>query len=97
MEATAVISRQYEPRVAKRIYVFMNGQDNERPRMLVINERRIKDFSTLLNRVTSGIRAPIAVRNLYTPNKGSRVSTLDSLENGKHYVAGGNEHFKKLR
>ena len=86
-----------EPVVAKRIYLHRNGLQNLRPKMIVVNERQIRDFSSFLNRVTSGIKAPIAVRNIYTPVGGSRVQRLEELQNGKHYVAGGNEHFKKIR
>lgn len=90
-------SRNYDVRVAKRIYLHLNGKTNERPKMIVINDRHVRDFTTLLNRVTSGIKAPIAVRNIYTPVGGSKVSTLQTIENGKHYVAGGTEQFKKLK
>lgn len=97
METAAMVSRQYEPRVAKRIYLHVNGRDNERPKMVVINDRHVRDFTTLLNRVTSGIKAPVAVRNIYTPCGGSKVISLQSIENGKHYVAGGAEQYKKLK
>ncbi len=86
-----------EPIVAKKIYLHRNGLQRIQPKMIVVNERQIRDFSTFLNRVTSGIKAPIAVRNIYTPIGGSRVQTLKQLESGKHYVAGGNEHFKKMK
>ena len=91
----AAMSR-HEPKVAKRIYLHQNGLTFKRPKMLVVNDRQIRDFSCFLNRVTSGIKAPIAVRNIYTPVGGHRVHRLDELQNGKHYVAGGNEQFKKI-
>ena len=86
-----------EPIVAKKIYLHRNGLHATQPKMIVVNERHIRDFNVFLTRVTSGIKAPIAVRNIYTPIGGSRVQKLDQLESGKHYVAGGNEHFKKMR
>ncbi len=86
-----------EPIVAKKIYLHRNGLKGIQPKMLVVNERHIRDFSSFLNRVTSGIKAPVAVRSIYTPIGGSRIHKLEELENGKHYVAGGNEHFKRLR
>jgi hypothetical protein len=97
MDGVTAMARPYEPRVAKKIYLHRNGIDNDRPKTLVINERQIRDFTTFLNRATSGIRAPVAVRNIYTPQGGSKVFNLHDLENGKHYVAGGTEHFKKLK
>ena len=91
------VPRHFEPRVAKKIFLHKNGVDTDRPKTLVINDRQIRDFTTFLNRATSGIRAPVAVRNIYTPKRGTKVLSLQDLENGKHYVAGGNEHFKKLK
>lgn len=97
MDGLTAMPRNYEPRVAKKIFLHRNGVDNTRPKVLVINERQIRDFTTFLNRATSGIRAPVAVRNIYTPKGGSKVLSLQDIQNGKHYVAGGNEHFKKLK
>lgn len=95
MEVMAAIRQ--EPIVAKKIYLHRNGLKDIQPKMLVVNERQIRDFSSFLNRVTSGIKAPVAVRSIYTPMGGSRIHRLEELKNGKHYVAGGNEHFKKMR
>ena len=92
----AAMSR-YEPRVAKKIFLYRNGIDSQTPKMVVVNDRQIRDFTTFLNRATSGIKAPVAVRNIYTPVGGHRIHKLQDLENGKYYVAGGGEHFKKLK
>ena len=86
-----------EPIVAKKVFLHRNGLKGLRPKMIVVNERHIRDFSSFLNRVTSGIKAPVAIRSIYTPVGGSRINRLEDLENGEHYVAGGSEQFKKLR
>ena len=93
----AKITSTYEPITAKKVYVYRNGLANADPKLLVVNERQVRDFSTFLARVTSGIKAPVAVRNIYTPSGGHRVRTLADLESGRHYVAGGQEVFKKVR
>ena len=86
-----------EPKVAKTVFIHRNGATKENPKRMVVNERHVRDFSTFLNRVTSGLKAPVAVRNIYTPVGGHRVQALSDLETGKHYVAGGVEHFKKSK
>lgn len=87
----------YEPQPAKKVYLYPNGAVNKDAKLLVVNGRQVRDFSTFLNRVTSGIRAPVAVRNIYTPFHGSKIRSLEDLVNGKYYVAGGSEQFKKVK
>ena len=84
-------------KTAKKVYLYKNGSKHAQAKCMVVNERQIRDFSTFLNRVTSGIRAPVAVRNIYTPSGGHRVNRLDDLHSGKYYVAGGSEQFKKIK
>jgi len=37
-----------------------------------------------------------AVRNLYTPDTGTRIKSFKEIHSGKSYVASGKEHFKSL-
>jgi len=87
----------YEVKTAKKVYLYKNGVIHSRPKCVVVNDRQIRDFSTFLSRVTSGIRAPVAVRNIYTPGEGHRVSRLEELRSGHYYVAGGSEQFKRIK
>ena len=87
----------YEPQTAKKVYLYHNGSVKKDAKLLVVNDRQVRDFGTFLNRVTSGIRAPVAVRNIYTPSHGSKIRSLEELVSGKYYVAGGSEHFKKVK
>ncbi len=87
----------YEAKKAKRVFLYRNGLQHTHPKCMVVNERQIRDFSTFLTRATSGLRAPVAVRNIYTPNEGHRVNNLADLQTGGHYVAGGNEQFRRMR
>ncbi|XP_076827235.1 doublecortin domain-containing protein 2-like [Brachyhypopomus gauderio] len=83
--------------VVKNIYVFRNGDPYYEARRLVINEKRVSNFETLLRELTGGVQARFgAVRNIYTPRGGHRVDSLDMLHNGEQYVAAGREKFKKL-
>lgn len=87
----------YEPQTAKKVYLYHNGAVKKDAKLMVVNDRQIRDFSTFLNRVTSGIRAPVAIRNIYTPAQGHKVRTLEELVSGKYYVAGGSEQFKRIK
>lgn len=97
MEGGKLMMAHYDTKVAKKIYVYRNGIVNADPKLMVVNDRQIRDFSTFLTRVTSGLKAPVAVRNIYTPGGGHKVQTLDDLESGRYYVAGGGEHFKRVK
>lgn len=82
---------------AKRVYLYKNGVTDNRPKCMVVNDRQIRDFSTFLSTATSDLRAPVAIRNIYTPAGGHKVNRLDDLETGRYYVAGGSENFKKVK
>ncbi|KAL5493615.1 hypothetical protein EMCRGX_G014819 [Ephydatia muelleri] len=87
---------QYEPKPAKKIYIYRNGDVNAEPKLLVVNDRQVRDFATFLGRVTSSIKAPVAVRTIYTPNGGQRIQNIGDLKTGSYYVASGGEQFKKI-
>ncbi|XP_035254213.1 doublecortin domain-containing protein 2-like isoform X2 [Anguilla anguilla] len=83
--------------VVKNIFVYRNGDPYYEGRRLVINEKRVSNFETFLKEVTGGVQAPFgAVRTIYTPKAGHRVSSLEHLQSGEQYVAAGKEKFKKL-
>lgn len=83
--------------VVKNIFMFRNGDPYYEARRIVINQRRVSNFDTLLREVTGGIQAPFgAVRTIYTPRGGHKVNSMDNLKSGEQYVAAGREKFKKL-
>ncbi|XP_044064130.1 doublecortin domain-containing protein 2-like [Siniperca chuatsi] len=83
--------------VVKNIFMFRNGDPHYDARRIVINQKRVSNFETLLREVTGGIQAPFgAVRNIYTPRGGHKVDCLESLQSGEQYVAAGRERFKRL-
>lgn len=83
--------------VVKNVFMFRNGDPYYQARRIVINQKRVSTFETLLKEVTGGIQAPFgAVRNIYTPRGGHKVDCLESLKTGEQYVAAGREKFKKL-
>lgn len=62
----------------------------------MVNQRQISSMDAFLNDITLSIGAPLAVRTLYTPRYGHRVTDLTDLQQGAQYVAAGSERFKKL-
>ncbi|KAG8442322.1 hypothetical protein GDO86_011209 [Hymenochirus boettgeri] len=81
----------------KTVHVYRNGDPFYRGRKMLINEKRMGTFEVFLKDVTGGVQAPFgAVRNIYTPRNGHRITSLDDLQPGECYVAGGKESFKKL-
>nr|XP_046256163.1 doublecortin domain-containing protein 2-like isoform X4 [Scatophagus argus] len=83
--------------VVKSVFMFRNGDPYYEARRIVINQKRVSNFETLLREVTGGVQAPFgAVRNIYTPRGGHKVDCLESLKSGEQYVAAGREKFKRL-
>lgn len=81
----------------KSIFVYRNGDAHSEARRVLIHEKRVCDFETLLREVTGRVRAPFgAVRCIYTPRAGHRVDALEHVRHGEQYVAAGKERFKKL-
>nr|XP_040021037.1 doublecortin domain-containing protein 2-like isoform X1 [Gasterosteus aculeatus aculeatus] len=83
--------------IVKNVFMYRNGDPYYDARRIVVNQKRVANFDTLLREVTGGIQAPFgAVRNIYTPRGGHKVDCLESLQSGEQYVAAGRERFKRL-
>ncbi|KAA0718120.1 Doublecortin domain-containing protein 2 [Triplophysa tibetana] len=80
----------------KSVVVYRNGDPFFSGRRFVVNQKQISTMDALLNDITLNIGAPLAVRTLYTPRCGHRISDLTDIQQGAKYVAAGFERFKKL-
>ncbi|XP_043213487.1 histone-lysine N-methyltransferase 2D-like isoform X2 [Amphibalanus amphitrite] len=86
---------QTEP--AKWIVVYKNGDQHFAGRRMVVKPREIKTFDSLLEEVTLKLSPSFgAVRNIFTPEGGTRVSSLTDLKPNGKYVASPNEPFRQL-
>lgn len=93
-ERTKNLSLEY----GKTITLLRNGDEYFHGTKMVINSRKYRYYDVFLDDISNNINARFgAVRNVYTPQNGHRIKSLDEIEDGRVYVAGGPGKFKRLK
>lgn len=79
------------------VYMFLNGDEHFEPLRTLVNQRHYRSLESLLEKLTERIRPSFgAIRSIYTPRQGHRVSSIDDLHANERYVAAGYEKFRHL-
>jgi hypothetical protein len=81
---------------AHTIMLYVNGDPTFFGKKLLINRRRIRSWEAFLSaasEVTGGLQA---VREISTPENGTRVQNLDQLQDGASYVTITKGNFKPI-
>ncbi|XP_067123427.1 doublecortin domain-containing protein 2-like [Centruroides vittatus] len=82
---------------AKWIKVYLNGDEYFPGIKCVINNKHHRNFDVFLNYITQRLQPSFgAVRNIYSPVSGHRVTNLRDLLPNHGYVAAGGERFKRI-
>lgn len=83
------------------IKVYKNGDPWFPGKRVVVNQRQHPTFESFLNYLTSTLKEDRAVRRLYTPDHGTRITDYDQIKPENVYVTshalGSNEHLKRIR
>ena len=81
---------------SKTIHIYKNGDIFFSAKKFVLNKRN-RSLDTFLEDVTNSLKPAFgAVRQLRTPTNGSKIRDLEAIENGRRYVAVGNQRFKRM-
>ncbi|XP_068216775.1 doublecortin domain-containing protein 2-like [Palaemon carinicauda] len=86
--------RNYQLPEGKRIKVYKSGDTYYTGKSMVVNPMQIKTLDNLINVVTSKVDPDWgAVRSIHTPNTGTVVENLDTINRDGVYVAAGAKGF----
>lgn len=89
------LSRTLEPVRAPKFTVYRNGDPFFTGRQVVLRKPQ-HNMEVMLDYITDAMRPFGAVQRLYTPHTGTRVRSLDQIQDGASYVAAPKEGFKKM-
>ncbi|XP_061173101.1 uncharacterized protein DDB_G0284459-like isoform X1 [Saccostrea echinata] len=83
------------------IKVYKNGDPWFPGKRVVINQRQHPTFESFLNYLTSNLKEERAVRRLFTPDHGTRITDYDQIKPESVYVTShslnSNEHLRRIR
>lgn len=80
----------------KRVKFLKNGDKFFGGITFTISPHKHRTLDALMNELTEIIPLPLGVRSILTPKGGSRIESIDQLENGKTYVCSSRQSLKKM-
>ena len=81
---------------AKKVKFVKNGDKFFGGVQFTISPQRHRNLDALLSDLTEIISLPYGVRSILTPQGGSRIETIDQLENGRTYVCSSKHGLTKM-
>ncbi len=83
----------FEPVIAKFV---KNGDKFFEGVKVNVSKRTVKSWDVLMAELSTRINLPAGVRNVYTPERGHKITNLSQLEHLGTYVCGSTEPFKRI-
>lgn len=86
--------RKARVNAVKRVKFYRNGDRHFRGVEMVVTRQRYRSFDTIVEDLSKAIPLPYGVRNVFSPG-GSEITSLDQLEDGRHYICSSGDHLVK--
>lgn len=80
----------------KKVKFVKNGDKFFGGILFTISPHKHRNLDALMNELTEIITLPFGVRSILTPQGGSRIQSIEQLENGKTYVCSSKLGLKKM-
>jgi len=80
----------------RRVKFLKNGDKFFGGILFTISPQKHRTLDALMNELTDMISLPLGVRSILTPNSGSRIESIDQLEDGKTYVCSSKLGLKRM-
>lgn len=80
----------------RRVKFLKNGDKFFGGILFTISPKKHRNLEALMNELTEIITLPLGVRSILTPQGGTRIDSIEQLENGKTYVCSSRLGLKKM-
>lgn len=80
----------------KKVKFLKNGDKFFGGITFTVSPHKHKNLDALMNELTEIIPLPLGVRSILTPKSGTRIESIDQLENGRTYVCSSKLNLKKM-
>lgn len=80
----------------KTIFIYLNGIENASPKKVLLDARKLKNWTRMLQEITTAIHQQIIARKLFTADNGTPIHDFDELENLENYVVSDARNYIKI-